>query len=241
MPTHHISFISTAFTKSLFVSSKSEDVKPPEEKDFVIEENIVNAVCFSICGPSQTAVDQTKQFLEKLISDEQAFQHISDAMIHRLSDKDKQRIQEMQRTMDVSVKIVHKAQAATAADSEEVTLMVEGLSRDVLMAVSEINTMLKTTREDVTKKKNMELTAELVDWQYKQGDQYHSFDLATNFQLEKALTLNSQQVDINFQKQVYKVKVPGGPAVTSSGNQMEIRRVDKMRGTSFYYFYKDLL
>lgn len=192
----------------------------------------MTAVFFSICGPSQTAVDNTKQFLDKLISEEQALESISDAMIHKLSNKDKQRVQELQRTMDVSVKIEHKAQGATAADSEDVTLTVQGLSKDVLSVVGEINAMLKRTRDEVNNKKSMEITAELVDWQYEQGGQHHSFDLATNFQLERAFTLNSQDMNITFQNQVYKVKMPAGPAVsTSDGNQMEIRRVDKIRGT----------
>lgn len=213
------------------MSSKSKDVKPPQMKDFVIEDKMVTGICFSICGPSQIAVDETKQFLVEVISDEQAFQTISDAVILRLSDKDRQRIQELQRTMDVSVTIEHKDQEATPADSEEVTLKVEGFSKDVLVVVSEINAMLKRTRDEVNMKKRMELTAEMVDWQYQQGGQYHSFDQATNFQLEQALVLNTQQMDITFQKQVYKVKMPDGPAVsTSGGNQMEIRRVDKMRG-----------
>ncbi|XP_047012139.1 poly(ADP-ribose) polymerase family member 14-related sequence 1 isoform X2 [Ictalurus punctatus] len=223
----------TSFTKSLFMGSKTKDTKSPQEKDFVIEDKVVTLVCFSICGPSKTHVDETKQFLEKQISEDQAFQHISDSMIHKLSEKDRQRIQELQRTMDVRVKVEHKTQAATAAYSEEVTLTVEGLSRDVLVVVGEINTMLKTTREEVTLKKSMELTAELVDWQYQQSGQFHSFDLATNFQLEKAFSLkSSKQVDITFQKEVYKVSMPEGPAVRASGgNQMEIRRVDKTRDT----------
>lgn len=240
MPIHHIFFISTAFTKSLFMGSKTKDTKSPQEKDFVIEDKVVTLVCFSICGPSKTHVDETKQFLEKQISEDQAFQHISDSMIHKLSEKDRQRIQELQRTMDVRVKVEHKTQAATAAYSEEVTLTVEGLSRDVLVVVGEINTMLKTTREEVTLKKSMELTAELVDWQYQQSGQFHSFDLATNFQLEKAFSLkSSKQVDITFQKEVYKVSMPEGPAVRASGgNQMEIRRVDKTRGTFLLFLQR---
>ncbi|XP_053352525.1 poly(ADP-ribose) polymerase family member 14-related sequence 1 isoform X2 [Clarias gariepinus] len=216
----------TTFTKSFFMP-KSKDVTSPQEKDFLMENKSMPVLCFSICGPSKTAVDETMQFIDKFISEEQAFQSISDAMILSLSEKDKQRIRDLQRTMDVNVKIEQKAQAATAADSEEVTLIVEGLSRDVLVVIGEINNMLKTTRDDVNKKQSMELTAEFVDWQYQQGGQYHSFDLATNFKLEQACSLNSQQVDINFQGQIYNVKIPEGPAV-SGGTQMEIRRVDKM-------------
>lgn len=232
MPTHHISFILTAFTRSFFVGTKTKDAKHPQVTDFVIEDKKVAVLSFSICGPSDTAVDETRQYLEKHISDDLAFQCISDTMILKLSDKDRQRIQELQRTLDLSVKIEQKAQAATAADSDEVTLIVEGFSRDILQVVGEINDMLKRTREDENKKKNMEITAELVDWQYQQGGQYHSFDPDTNYQLEEAFNVNNTiQVDINFQKQVYRVKMPEGPAVSvSGGNQMEIRRVDKIRG-----------
>ncbi|KAK2850420.1 hypothetical protein Q7C36_009203 [Tachysurus vachellii] len=222
----------TSFTKSFFMNAKPKDVKQPKEADFVIENKVETAVCFSICGPSQIAVDETKQFLDKLISEEQAFQAISDSMILRLSDMNRQRIQELQRLMCVNVKIEQKAHSAKGADSDEIKLIVEGLSRDVLMVVSEINDMLKATREEVNQKKSMELTADLVDWQYKQGGQFHSFDLATNFKLEEALNLNSQDVDINFQNQMYKVRMPEGPAVNfSGGSQMEIRRVDKIRAS----------
>ncbi|KAK3568803.1 hypothetical protein QTP86_017403 [Hemibagrus guttatus] len=222
----------SSFTKSFFISAKSKNVKPPEETDFVIENKMETAACFSICGPSQNAVDATNQFLVKLIAEEQAFQTISDSMILKLSDKDRQRIQELQRTLNINMKIEHEAQADKGAVSDEVKLTVEGLSRDVLMVVGEINEMLKATREEVNLNKNIELTAEMVDWQYKQGGKFHSFDQATNFKLEEAINLNHQEVDINFQKQVYKVRMPEGPAVSaSSGNQMEIRRVDKLRAT----------
>lgn len=230
MPTRHLSFVSTALTKLFFKSSKTKDVKQQQVKDFVIEDKKVAALCFSIYGPSDTAVDETKQYLEKHISDDLAFQCISDAMVYKLADKDRQRIQDLQRTMDLSVKIEQKA------DSDEVKLIVEGFSRDVLLAVGEINEMLKRTREEESKKENIERTAELVEWQYQQGGQYHSFDKDTNFQLEEALQMKNPQVDINFQNQVYRVKMPDGPAASvSGGGQTEIRRVDKTRGN----FYND--
>lgn len=217
------------------MGSKPKDIQPQKETDFLIGNSVANKVCFSICGPSKKAVKETEQFLDKLIADEQAFQSITDSIILRLPDKDKQRIQELQRTMCVNMKLEHKAQAATAADSDKVTLIVEGLSRDVLVVVGEINNMLKATREDVNRNKEMAHTAELVDWQYEQGGQFQSFDLATNFQLEEAFNLSSQQVDIHFQNQVYRVSMPEGPAVSASGgNQMKVRRVDKTRGTIFF-------
>uniref|UniRef100_A0A3B1JSA6 Poly [ADP-ribose] polymerase n=1 Tax=Astyanax mexicanus TaxID=7994 RepID=A0A3B1JSA6_ASTMX len=216
-----------AFAKSLFTGSKDKGDQQQKVKDFVIDGKVLNPACFSICGPSRTAVDQAKQWIEKLISDEQAFESISDPMILNLSDKDQQRIQELQQSMDVSVRVEHKTQGA---GSDDTTILVEGLSRDVLMAVSEIQTMLRKARDDFSLKKDMEFASEMVEWQYEQGGQYHSFDQLTNFKLEQALMLKSPHVDITFQGQAYKVTMPEGPAVSAvGGNQMNIKRIDKLQ------------
>ncbi|KAG9271270.1 poly ADP-ribose polymerase 14 [Astyanax mexicanus] len=216
-----------AFAKSLFTGSKDKGDQKQKVKDFVIDGKVLNPACFSICGPSRAAVDQAKQWIEKLISDEQAFESISDPMILNLSDKDQQRIQELQQSMDVSVRVEHKTQGA---GSDDTTILVEGLSRDVLMAVSEIQTMLRKARDDFSLKKDMEFASEMVEWQYEQGGQYHSFDQLTNFKLEQALMLKSPHVDITFQGQAYKVTMPEGPAVSAvGGNQMNIKRIDKLQ------------
>lgn len=196
-----------------------------QDKEFEMEENVVYGASFSVCGPSQNAVDQTRQWLEKFISEEQTSHHISDPLILSLSDKDQQCIKELQRTLDVVVK-KKMSSTATAADSEGLTLTVEGLSRDVLKATSEIQTMLQKIRNELELQKDIELASELVDWQYKQNNQFNSFDQKTNYYLEQALLNNVAQVDITFKGLVYKVTIPDGPAV-SSGNQMVIKRIDR--------------
>ncbi|XP_026865825.2 poly(ADP-ribose) polymerase family member 14-related sequence 1 [Electrophorus electricus] len=219
-----------SYAKSWF-GSGDKDVKQQKGKSFVMEDKVVHAACFSICGPSQAAVHRTQQWLEKLISEEQAFQEISDAVILSLSDKDIQRIQDLQQDMDISVRMEFKSQAAAAGGSGEATIIVEGITRDVLAAASEIQTMIKRTREEVDLKKQISMTLDLVDWQYQQGGQYHSFDPQTNYFLEKALAVDAHQADITFQGQLYKVTMPDGPAVSGS-NQMNIRRVDKLNVAS---------
>ncbi|XP_062861937.1 poly(ADP-ribose) polymerase family member 14-related sequence 1 [Trichomycterus rosablanca] len=193
---------------------------------FEIEEKVVDAALFSICGPSQNAVAETKQWLEKYISDEHGFQSISDPLIYSLSDKDQQRIKDLQRTLAVIVKKTNNAQGATAANSEGVTLTVEGLTKDVLVVVGEIQAMLRTARDERELQKDMETASDLVDWQFKQSGKFTSFNQKTNYDLEQSFLQNAAQVDITFQGSVYKVTLPDGPAV-SGGNQMEIRRIDK--------------
>ncbi|XP_066497152.1 poly(ADP-ribose) polymerase family member 14-related sequence 1 isoform X2 [Hoplias malabaricus] len=217
----------TSFAKSLFIGPKDKDDHQQKAKDFTIKGKVVNAAYFSICGPSKAAVDQAKQWIEKLISEDQAFEIINDSMIFNLPDKDRKRIQELQQSLDVSVRLEYKAQGS---DKGEATIFVEGLARDVLMAASEIQTMLRRTRDEVGLRKDMDLTSDLVDWQYEEGGKYHSFDQLINFHLEQALIKNSTHVDIIFKGQAYKVTMPEGPAVSASGgNQMKIKRIDKIQ------------
>ncbi len=220
-----------ASVKSFFAGSWEKEIKQHGGKDFVIEGVQVDPVFFSICGPSQAEVDKTKRFLEDTINDEQVFQPITDTAILALSDKDQQRIQDLQSTIDVTIRLEYKAHKGSEETPGEATLTVQGLSRDVLKATQEIQDMLKTAKEDEILKREIDYTSELVDWQYEQGGQYKSFDQRTNLDLEKALGRQGADVTISFQGQTYQVTLPEGPAVnTTGGNQMNIRRIDKLKG-----------
>lgn len=222
-----------SISKSPVPETRDKIVQQPEDMEFIIGENVEDAV-FSICGSSQAAVDKAKQLLEKLIKDELETKSITDPMILMLSDKYKQRIEELQQSNNVSVKIKHTDNVNAETNQKEVTLTVEGLSKDILVVVLEIQSMLKATREEVELKKNMERTSEWVDWQYQLGGKYQSFDQKINFILEEAREQKKTQVDITFQGQVHKVTLPEGPAVPlQGGSQMLIKRVDKIRAENF--------
>lgn len=221
-----------ATAKSYLTGSWEKEIKQHGGKDFVIDGVEVDPVFFSICGPSKAEVDQAKIFLEDMITKEQVFQSITDTAILTLSDKDQQRIQDLQSTIDVTIRLEYKANKASDESPGKATLIVQGLSRDVLKATHEINEMLKSAKENEILKKEMNLMSELVDWQFEQGGQYKSFDERTNFELEKALARQAADTSITLQGQTYRVKLPEGPAVNNAGgNQMNIRRIDKLKAT----------
>ncbi|KAK9969248.1 hypothetical protein ABG768_027441 [Culter alburnus] len=218
------------YAKSFFSGSWEKEIKQHGGKDFVIEGVQVHPVLFSICGPSQAEVDKTKRFLEDMINQEQVFESITDTAILSLTDKDQQRIQDLQSSIDVTIRLEYKAHKGSEGTSGQATLIVQGLSRDVLKAIQEIQEMLKTAKENEILKKDLDYTSELVDWQYEQGGQYKSFDQLTNFELEKALSSQAPDIRISLQGQTYQVKLPEGPAVsTTGGNQMNIKRIDKLK------------
>uniref|UniRef100_A0A8C2ACV7 Poly [ADP-ribose] polymerase n=1 Tax=Cyprinus carpio TaxID=7962 RepID=A0A8C2ACV7_CYPCA len=221
-----------ANVKSFFTGSWEKEIKQHGGKDFVIEGVQVDPVFFSICGPSQADVDKTKLFLEDMINQEQVFESITDTAILTLSDKDQQRIQDLQSTIDVTIRLEYKANKGSEETPGQATLIIQGLSRDVLKAIQEIQDMLKAAKEKETLQKEIDYTNELVDWQYEQGGQFKNFDQRTNFDLEKALSKQATDIRISFQGQTYQVTLPEGPAVcTTGGNQMKIRRIDKLKAT----------
>ncbi|XP_024270555.1 poly(ADP-ribose) polymerase family member 14-related sequence 1 isoform X2 [Oncorhynchus tshawytscha] len=207
--------------KSFLTWSKAD--MPRKDEDFVIEGQQVDPAFFHICGGSQARVDHAKRWIKDLILKEQVSNSITDDAIFNLSDSDRKCIHDMQTTMGVSVRIEYNS------SREEAMLTIEGLSKDVLNAVNEIQEMLRKARDKETFNRNVEVASNMVEWQYQQqpGGQYQSFDPIPNFHLEQALGRKLPHVEVSFQRQMYKVTLPDGPATDTHGNSLKIRRIDK--------------
>uniref|UniRef100_A0A3Q0R8Y3 Poly [ADP-ribose] polymerase n=1 Tax=Amphilophus citrinellus TaxID=61819 RepID=A0A3Q0R8Y3_AMPCI len=205
--------------ETLFTGESTE--KPKKEKYFVIEGLKVEATCFHICGETQAKVDIAKKWIHEKISKEHHSMEIEDNAILRFSDADRQKIFDMQKTMDISI--------TTESNKPKATITIEGLSRDVLRANTEINKMLSKARDEQDLMRKVELTSAAADWQYQQtGFQFQSFDEMTNFHLEEALQQNLPTVKVTVQGQDYTVTMPSGPATDSQGNILQIKRIDKL-------------
>ncbi|XP_014047715.2 poly(ADP-ribose) polymerase family member 14-related sequence 1 isoform X1 [Salmo salar] len=208
--------------KSLLTWGKAD--MPQKDEDFVIEGQQVDPAFFHICGGSQARVDQAKRWIKDLILKEQVSNSITDDAILNLSDSDRKCIHEIQTTMGVSVRIEYNS------SREEAMLTIEGLSKDVLNAVNEIQKMLRKARDKETFNRNVEVASNMVEWQYQQqpGGQYQSFDPIPNFHLEQALERKLPHVEVSFQGKMYTVTLPDGPATDTNGNSLKIRRIDKL-------------
>uniref|UniRef100_A0A3P9DJ63 Poly [ADP-ribose] polymerase n=1 Tax=Maylandia zebra TaxID=106582 RepID=A0A3P9DJ63_9CICH len=197
--------------------------KPKNDKDFVIDSLKVEATCFHICGDTQTSVDSAKKWINDKISQEYHSMEIGDNAILCFSDADRQKIVDMQKTMDISIR--------TESNKPKATITIEGLSRDVLKANTEIIKMMSRVRDEEELNRKVELASAAADWQYQQsGFQFQSFDEMTNFHLEEALQQNLQTVKVTVKGQDYTVTMPKGPATDSQGNILEIKRIDKLKG-----------
>ncbi|XP_061082720.1 poly(ADP-ribose) polymerase family member 14-related sequence 1 isoform X2 [Conger conger] len=200
-----------------FKSGKQEGKKI--FKTFRLEGKTLEAAIFHLCGDSQASVDQGKRWIQELFHKELAFERITDEAILHLSDEDKKKIQDLQQQLQVSLKLEE--------GDPEATIIVEGLSRDVLKAGGKIRCMLKTARDQQTQNRDADLLCNLVEWQYQQGGQYVAFDKLVNLHLERAMQNQKPEVKIEIERQPYKVSLPNGPAVDSGGKPLQIKRVDK--------------
>lgn len=206
--------------KSLFVVETA--ITPPQGGDFVIEPLKVDPGCFHICGDTQAKVDSAKQWINDLIAKEQHSSSIPDNAILSFSDADYKRIVDIQKTMGVSIR--------TESKQAQASITIEGLSKDVLKASSEIYKMLKETRNAEELKKRVELAGTVADWQYQQqGLQFQSFDAKTNFELEEAWEKKQANIKVTVQGQDYTVTMPNGPATDSQGRTLQIKRIDKLK------------
>nr|XP_046259475.1 poly(ADP-ribose) polymerase family member 14-related sequence 1 isoform X2 [Scatophagus argus] len=205
--------------KSFFTGSAD---KPPIDGDFVIEALKVEPACFHVCGDSQAKVDSAKQWISDLISKEHSSNSISDDIILRLSGADRQRVVDIQKTMNVSIR--------TESKKGQASFTIEGLSKDVLRASNEIHMMLGKVRDEEDLKKKVEVAGTMAEWQYQQqGSQFQSFNPMTNYELEQALGNNLKTVKVTIQGQDYTVQMPNGPAADSKGHTLEIKRIDKLK------------
>lgn len=184
----------------------------------------MDPACFYICGESQAKVDSAKQEIQKLISNQYSSVSIPDNIILSLSEADRRRIVDIQKTMSVSI--------STEEKQGQISLSIKGISLNVIKASNEIHDMLRKARCTEDRKKKIELASQVAAWKYQgQGSQFQDFDLETNYELEEALQKKTPHVKVTIKGQPYTVQMPNGPATDNQGSTLEIIRIDKIEGT----------
>uniref|UniRef100_A0A3B3CK32 Poly [ADP-ribose] polymerase n=1 Tax=Oryzias melastigma TaxID=30732 RepID=A0A3B3CK32_ORYME len=179
--------------------------------------------CFHICGGTQAKVDAAKKWITDLIVNEQTSMPITDNIILDLSKAESQLINDIQKKMGVTIRMEN-------IDSQA-SLIVEGLSKDVIKAMGEIGNILNKVRNKQELDKKVELAGAVADWQYQlQGQRFQSFDALTNYELEHALQQDQKSVNIKVQGKDYTASLPEGPATDKKGNTLQIIRIDKLKG-----------
>ncbi|MBN3307503.1 PAR14 polymerase, partial [Amia calva] len=202
-----------------FFSWDTNETEENQTKEFVILEDKVDPAIFHICGDTRQSVERAKEWIEDLIIKEQEEVTIDSDMIYNFTPEEHEKIIDLQRNLQVTMKL--------ECNSTQAYVKVAGLTRDVLRANKEIQAMITKIRDDITLKRDAELTKNLVEWQYQEGDKFQAFDTFTNLKLEQALGNQQEDVFITIHKTQFKVFLPSGPAVDEFDKKIEIKRINK--------------
>ncbi|CAL8372136.1 unnamed protein product [Arctogadus glacialis] len=194
----------------------AREAKPQKHYDFSSQDRKIEPAHFHICGSSQAEVNKAKTWIKDLISKEHTKNSINDRAILSLSHSDIQRIMDIQNTMNVIVQI----------ERNDACINIEGLTKYMFKANTEIQEILKKVRDEEEIKKILET----VDWRYQlPGLQFQSFDDHSKFLLEQAHHNHQPHVDVDIQGRVHKVDVPNRTATDNQGNSIDIRRHDLLK------------
>ncbi|XP_068102379.1 protein mono-ADP-ribosyltransferase PARP14-like [Hyperolius riggenbachi] len=172
----------------------------------------IEPVIFSLCAENQENVDQTKAWLQRQIEGDQAEKVIKDECISELEDTEMQKITDLQKKFQVSV----------IYQPPDPSIKILGLTRDVLVVSSEIETIIKQEN----RKQAADLKSKLVEWRYKHGGNMVAFDKMANLELEEANDGNKTQITVQSQGKQFTVDVRAKKATDQHGNQVQIERID---------------
>ncbi|XP_039613232.1 protein mono-ADP-ribosyltransferase PARP14-like [Polypterus senegalus] len=196
--------------------------KTQKKEEFVIVGEIDPAI-FHIAGDSSNAVTSAKTWIRNLIIKEQTEKNIKDELIYHFTEKEHEKLRNLQENLQVSVKI--------ECTKSEAHIQVEGLTRDVLTVYGEIQEMIRSIRDAETQKREAEMYKNVVDWQYESNGTFLSFDSISNCKLEKGLNedVHEVQVDINHKK--YYVILAEKIGISADSGKVKVKRVQTTTGT----------
>ncbi|XP_075173094.1 protein mono-ADP-ribosyltransferase PARP14-like isoform X2 [Anomaloglossus baeobatrachus] len=197
--------------------------KKPVQKltAFQLLDNI-DPVVFSLCSDNQEKIDQTKQWLQKQIEQEQMETTLTDESVVELEDSEYQKILTLQKRLQVSV--VYRP--------PDPSIHISGLTRDVYVASNEIQKIVNCVKDRKSRERAAELTANLVEWRHQQGSNMVAFHDMANLELEEARNASKTSVTVQSRNQRITVDPKNLTATDRHGNQIAIERVLKHEETS---------
>ncbi|KAM4626660.1 protein mono-ADP-ribosyltransferase PARP14-like [Discoglossus pictus] len=204
---------------SVFLPSKKR--RTQKLSAFQLIDNIEPAI-LHICGETRESVKMTLLWLQKVILEEQTENLFEDELLAELEEEELQILRRLQQKFQVSIEY----------KSQDSSVLISGLTRDVMNVYQEIQGMIKKKRDKISLERDAELFSNLVEWKYHDGSKFVSFDKFANLKLEKASDDKEKIVDIFIKGNKYTVLLEKKYFKDNHGNTMTIERVPKNVGNS---------
>nr|XP_055063231.1 protein mono-ADP-ribosyltransferase PARP14-like [Misgurnus anguillicaudatus] len=203
------------WTKELLFGENSES---PRNEEFVIVVQDIEPAVFQLCGETQQDLNKARDMINSLIIKEHMNIQIRDPAIGHFTREDAEMLNAMQRELTVSIKLDRRDQ--------DPVIRLEGLTKDVHTAESRIRDMIRKVERFENRRREAFMINSLVEWKYlASGQNLKSFDMFTNYDLEKALQSKNTSVKIKIDNDEYTVDLVNLLAKRGM-RQIELERVD---------------
>ncbi|KAJ8342160.1 hypothetical protein SKAU_G00320880 [Synaphobranchus kaupii] len=186
-----------------------------KEEEFVLEGEEFSPTVFQFCGESVQAVAAAKEELKSLLVKEQLERTLREPAIALLGLRQRLALQDLQKRLTVRIQLESRGGPSF--------LHLEGLSRDVLTAESEIRQMIREVEVAENQRREAALLSDLVEWQYEDGGIFVPFDSLTNLKLENAFHKKSS-LKININNSEYKTDLARNK-VFGRGREVALKRI----------------
>lgn len=201
--------------KDFFVWDGSES---PRKEEFVMVVEEIEPAMLQLCGDTPQDLNKARDIINSLILKEYVNIPIRDPAIGHFTKEDAEMLSSMQRELSVSIKLERKDQ--------DPVIKLEGLTRDVHTAESRIRDMIRSVERHESKRREAFIISSVVEWKYlDRGQKLKSFDMMTNYDLEKAFQSKHTSLKIKIDNDEYNVDFVRLQAVRGS-RWIELQRVD---------------
>ncbi|XP_028608059.1 protein mono-ADP-ribosyltransferase PARP14 [Grammomys surdaster] len=198
---------------SLFGFSKQAS---PKKNTLVLEKKIELTV-FQVCGSSVGSVDSAISWLKDLITKEQFTYTNEDECVRHFDIEEVSKLSEMQKRLNITIDL----------DQKKPSIEVSGISRDVVKARDEIDSMVKNIRLAKEKESQADYVSTFVEWQYFDNNTTQCFDKIANMQLEDAWKAKQKSTVVKIHNQDITVDLSTNTARAPRGLSFNVQRLVK--------------
>lgn len=191
----------------------------PQKNTLVLEKKIEVTV-FQVCGSGVVSVDNTISWLKNLITKEQLSYANNDECVRDFDIEEYKKLNEMQKKLNITIDLNQKIPL----------IEVSGISRDVVEARDEIDSMIKNIRLAKEKESQADYVSTYVEWQYIDNNITQCFDKIANMQLEDAWKAKQRKTVVKIHNQDFTVDLSTNTATAPQGQSFTVQRLVKAEG-----------
>ncbi|XP_051005825.1 protein mono-ADP-ribosyltransferase PARP14-like [Acomys russatus] len=191
--------------------------QPSPKRNALVLEKKEELTVFQVCGADEGSVGGTISWLQDLLTKEQLFFTSDDECLRDFDVKEYKKLNEMQKRLNIFIDL----------DRNKPLITVSGISRDVVEARDEIDSMVKSLRLAKAKENQADYVFTFVEWKYVDNNITHRFDKIANMELEEAWKAKCKSTVVKIHNVDFTVNLSTNTATGPQGQNFTVERFIK--------------